>query len=58
VREEILRRLRGVGVRTSAVVQRAAAEDVEGDIVDALVLTTDPCACAVPREATVEGWVW
>jgi hypothetical protein len=58
VREEILRRLRGVGVRTSAVVQRAAAEDVEGDIVDALILTTDPCACAVPREATVEGWVW
>jgi hypothetical protein len=58
VREEILRRLRGAGVRTSAAVQRQAAEDAEGDIVDALVLATDPCACAVPREAIVEGWVW
>ena len=58
VREEILRRLRGVGVRTSAAVQRQAAEDTEGDIVDALILTTDPCACAVPREALIEGWVW
>ena len=56
--EEILRRLRGAGVRTSAAVQRQAAEDTEGDIVDALVLATDPCACAVPREAIVEGWVW
>jgi hypothetical protein len=58
VREEILRRLRGAGVRTSAAVERQAAEDIEGDIVDALVLTTDPCACVVPREALVEGWVW
>ncbi len=58
VREEILRRLRGAGVRTSAAVQRQAAEDTEGDMVDALILATDPCACAVPREALVEGWVW
>lgn len=58
VREEILRRLRGAGVRTSAALQRQAAEDTEGDIVDALILATDPCACAVPREALVEGWVW
>ena len=58
VREEILRRLRGAGVRTSAAVQRQAAEDTEGDIVDALILATDPCACPVPREALVEGWVW
>lgn len=58
VREEILRRLRGAGVRTSAAVQRQAAEDAEGDMVDALILATDPCACAVPREALVEGWVW
>ncbi len=58
VREEILRRLRGAGVRTSAAVQRQAAEDTEGDMVDALILATDPCACAVPHEALVEGWVW
>ena len=58
MREEILRRLRGAGVRTSAALQRQAAEDTEGDMVDALILATDPCACAVPREALVEGWVW
>jgi hypothetical protein len=58
VREEILRRLRGAGVRTSEALQRQAAEDTEGDVVDALILLTDPCACAVPQEAAVEGWVW
>jgi len=58
VREEILRRLRGAGVRTSAALQRQAAEDTEGDIVDALILVTDPRACAVPQEAAFEGWVW
>ncbi len=58
VREEILRRLRGVGVRTSEALQRQAADDTEGDIVDALILVTDPRACAVPQEAAVEGWVW
>jgi hypothetical protein len=58
LREEIVRRLRGAGVRTDEQVARQAADDTEGDIVDALVLATDPQVCVVPAEARIEGWVW
>lgn len=58
VREEILRRLRGAGVRMAAPVEREAAADVEGDMVDAMLLATDPPSTVVPAAAAFEGWVW
>ena len=54
VREEILRRLRGAGVRAAPQVEREAAADVEGDMVDAMLLVTDPPATVVPAVAAFE----
>lgn len=58
VRAEIVRSLAGRGLRIPESVAAEAIADVEGDVLDALLLVTDPPATSPTGEAGVEGWVW
>ena len=59
VRAEILRRLqqREKLVLASEMISAAEA-DAEGDLLDAILLVTDPLQWVTPSEARVEGWVY
>jgi hypothetical protein len=58
VRAELLRRLRALGVAVPEALAQEAVRDEEGDLLDALLLTTVPFQTVVPQEAMVEGWVY
>jgi hypothetical protein len=58
VRAMILERLPSVGVRMTDATVRDATDDVEGDLLDAILLTTAPTQTVVPAEALIEAWVY
>ena len=59
VRADILRRLQQRERLVLAAEMVAAAEaDAEGDLLDAILLVTDPLQWVPPSEARVEGWVY
>jgi hypothetical protein len=61
VREEIVRLLRKDGLEIASQTAVEAIHDVEGDLLDALILTTEPIAPpaeGLPPEAMVEAWVY
>ena len=61
VREEIVRLLRKDGLEIASQTAVEAIHDVEGDLLDALILTTAPIAVpaeGLPPEALVEAWVY
>ena len=59
VRADILKRLQGrERLVLAAEMVRAAEEDPEGDLLDAILLVTDPLQSVPPAEATVEGWIY
>lgn len=58
VRRSIVERLQSVGVKVNDALAGDAIEDVEGDLLDAILLTTTPTQTVVPAEASIEGWVY
>lgn len=61
VREEIVRLLRKDGLEIASETAVEAIHDVEGDLLDALILTTAPIPVppeGLPPEALVEAWVY
>jgi hypothetical protein len=58
LRAQLLRRLGEVGVAVPAALAAEAERDEEGDLLDALLLTTPPFASAPTAAAAVEGWVY
>lgn len=58
VRRSIIERLPSVGVRMEESLAREAIEDAEGDLLDAMLLTTAPSHTVVPAEGSVEAWVY
>jgi hypothetical protein len=61
VREEIVRLLRKDGLEIASQTAVEAIHDVEGALLDALILTTAPIAVpaeGLPPEALVEAWVY
>ena len=59
VRADILKRLQGrERLVLAAEMARAAEDDPEGDLLDAILLVTDPLQWVPPVEARVEGWVY
>ena len=59
VRADILRRLQQREKLVLAPEMASAAEaDPEGDLLDAILLVTDPMQWVPPSEARVEGWVY
>lgn len=62
VREEIIRLLRKEGLEIPSPIAVEAIHDAEGDLLDALILVTQPLGVAVPPElaatAAVEAWVY
>jgi hypothetical protein len=61
-REEIIRLLRKEGLEIPSPVAVEAIHDQEGDILDALILVTEPLGVAIPAEhaatAAIEAWVY
>jgi hypothetical protein len=57
-RLELARRLDDWGVPLSEEDHRAASGDPEGDVLDALLLLTEPSSLIPPVEARLEAWVW
>jgi hypothetical protein len=62
VREEIIRLLRKEGLEIPSPIAVEAIHDAEGDLLDALILVTQPLGVAVPPElaatAAIEAWVY
>ena len=59
VRADILKRLQtGDGMALAPEIARSAEEDPEGDLLDAILLVTDPLQWVPPVEALVEGWIY
>ena len=61
VREEIVRLLRRDGLEIASETAVEAIQDAEGDLLDAILLTTAPIAPpdgGVPPEALLEAWVY
>lgn len=58
VRAETVRELRNNGMTIPPAVAEQAIADQEGDLLDALLLVTEPAHTVVPREAIIEGWVY
>ena len=57
-RLELAHRLGDWGVPLSEEDHQAAAGDPEGDVLDALLLLTEPSPLVPPAEARLEAWVW
>jgi len=57
-RREILTAVRREGVRVPTALAREAIEDEEGDLLDAILLATDPFQGPPPVEASVEAWIF
>ncbi len=58
VRALIARRLVEIGLAISQSTIQKATDDIEGDILDALILLTPPMHTVIPAEGFVEGWVY
>jgi hypothetical protein len=59
VRADILKRLQSRDrMVLAAEMVRSAEEDPEGDLLDAILLVTDPLQWVPPVEALVEGWIY
>jgi hypothetical protein len=58
VRASIVERLASVGVIVQPPLAREAIDDEEGDLLDAMLLTTSPTQTVVPAEASCEAWVY
>ncbi len=58
VRADIVRELRNAGMAIPPALAEKAIADVEGDLLDALLLASEPVQTVVPREALIEGWVY
>ncbi len=62
VREEIIRLLRKDGLEIPSQVAVEAIHDEEGDLLDAMILVTEPLGVEIPAElaatAAVEAWVY
>ncbi len=56
-RESIVSFIRTRGIGLSPEVATRAAQDTSGDIVHALLMTTDPQQSVVPAAARLEGWM-
>ena len=61
-REEIIRLLRKDGLEIPSQVAVDAIHDAEGDVLDALILVTEPLGVAIPAEhaatVAIEAWVY
>jgi hypothetical protein len=57
-RAEVLEALRGEGLVVPPRLAAAALDDPEGDLLDALLLVTDPSCGPPPAAAGIEGWVY
>jgi len=57
-RAMIASRLRSVGVIIPDAMAESAVADEEGDLLDAIVLTTPPTHTVAPHQAGVEAWVY
>ncbi|MEY4118799.1 MAG: hypothetical protein RLZZ116_2127 [Planctomycetota bacterium] len=61
-REEIIRLLRKDGLEIPSQVAVEAIHDVEGDVLDSLILVTEPLGVEIPAEhaatAAIEAWVY
>lgn len=58
VRAGIVANLRSTGMVIPDALADEAVRDEEGDLVDALLLVTDPVSSAPPAVAQAEGWVY
>ncbi|MBL9150391.1 MAG: hypothetical protein JNM94_17025 [Phycisphaerae bacterium] len=58
VRESIVASLRRDGMTIPDALAAEAIADTEGDLLDAMILVTPPVQTVVPREATIEAWVY
>lgn len=62
LREELIRLLRKEGLEIPSPAAVEAIHDAEGDLLDALILATEPLSWSVPpehaAEAAVEAWVY
>ena len=62
LREELIRLLRKEGLEIPSPAAVEAIHDEEGDLLDALILATEPLSWSVPAEhaarAAVEAWVY
>ena len=58
VRAGIVTKLRSLGIVIPDSLSDEAVRDEEGDLLDALLLVTDPVSTAPPAVAQVEGWVY
>ncbi len=58
VREELVRLLRHEGIEIPSDIAVEAINDEEGDLLDAIILTTRPFDEPHPPEALVEAWVY
>jgi hypothetical protein len=57
VRADLVKRLERDGLRIPKPVADDAISDEEGDLLDAILLVTDPVAGPPPAEAVREGWI-
>jgi hypothetical protein len=57
LRAELLKRLDRDGLRVPKPMADEAIADEEGDLLDAILLVTDPVAGPPPAEAVREGWI-
>lgn len=57
-RESILTWLRTRGVGIGAELAQLAVDDTEGDILDALILMSDPVCTVTPDVAAFESWIY
>jgi hypothetical protein len=58
VREEILRLVGEAGVVVGSEMADEAVADGEGDLLDAVLLATEPWSGPVPASASIEAWVY
>ncbi len=62
LREELVRLLRQAGLEIPSPIAVEAIHDVEGDLLDALILTTAPMGVAIPSDlvgaAAIEAWIY
>ena len=58
IRRELVERVAGAGVAIDTATAGDAVEDPEGDLLDAMLLATDPWSGPVPAIASIEAWVY
>lgn len=58
VRAELLRLLRRERLQITSALAASAEADTEGDLLDAIILTTDPLQWVPPAEALIEAWIY